>query len=460
MNAVRALAIAAAALVTGIYCGGPASAQAAAAAAERALDRTHIRATVNELADMLGSNYVFPDVGAQYAALLHQRAAAGAYDGLDDSQALAETLTTDLNTLHHDAHLRVTLADPEHPASPHVTPPAGETAFGDDRWLGDRVAYVRITLLPDDQASVDRMHAILDRYTSARAIVFDLRRCYGGSLEVMDEVFSRLFSRRTRLVNMDTRPDGLPELQADFDSIHSLVRDRSAPANIHRWVHWATPTAPVSPLANAQVFLLTDLTASACEHMTLALKSQHRATLVGATTRGAGHYGGVNAFGDGRFNVFVPVGRTYVPETGQEWEGTGIAPDVAVPPQEALNAVLTRLNVPQSAASEEVARAPEPPRRRVASSGPSYGIGLSPPRGGEPNLPVLEVAADSPAARAGLQEGDHILSLNGTAVSQIAPNEMSTYFHDSPLVVVVERGGQQRTLTMTLPPQASSSTSQ
>lgn len=460
MNAVRALAIAAAALVTGLYCSGPASGQAVAAAAQRALDRTHIRAAVDELADLLGSNYVFPDVAAQYAALLHQRATTGAYDSLNDPQALAQQLTADLNTLHHDAHLRVTLTQPDSQVGVHVNVPQGMLTFGNERWLGEGVAYVRIDLLPDDQASVERMRAILDRFSSARALIFDLRRCHGGSIEVMDEIFSHVFSRRTRLVNMDTRPDALPELQQNFDETRSLVRDTGAPANIHRWVHWATPTSPASPLANAQVFLLTDQTASACEHMALALKSQHRATLVGATTRGAGHYGSGNTFGDGRFDVFVPVGRTYVPETGQEWEGTGIAPDVAVPPQDALNTVLARLNVAESDASNEVARMPDPPRRRANSTGPSYGILLERGSPAAAYVSVSDVIADGPAARGGLQGGDRIVSVNGTAVAQLSPDAMFAAFTAPNLTLEIERGGQRSTLNLALPPQASSSTSQ
>jgi C-terminal processing protease CtpA/Prc len=424
------------------------------------LDRTHIRAAVNELADLLGSNYVFPEVAAQYATLLHQRAASGAYDSLSDPQALAQQLTTDVNALHHDAHLRVTVTRPDSQVGVHVNVPQGMMTFGNERWLGDGVAYVRIDLLPDDQASVARMHDILDRFSSARALVFDLRRCHGGSIEVMDEIFSRIFSQRTRLVNMDTRPDALPDLQRNFDETRSLVRDRSAPSNIHRWVHYATPTAPVSPLAHAQVFLLTDMTASACEHMALALKSQHRATLVGATTRGAGHYGSGNTFGDGVFDVFVPVGRTYVPETGQEWEGTGIAPDVAVPPQDALNTVLAQLSVPQSDASDEVARMPDPPRRRANANGPSYGILLDRASPGAPYVSVSDVIADGPAARGGLQGGDRIVSVNGTDVAQLSADTMFAAFTAPQLALVIERGGRRSILTLALPPQASSSTSQ
>ena len=40
------------------------------------------------------------------------------------------------------------------------------------------------------------------------------------------------------------------------------------------------------------------------------------------------------------YAAFVPVGRTFDPDTGQSWEGTGVAPDVAVPADKALDEAL------------------------------------------------------------------------------------------------------------------------
>jgi hypothetical protein len=38
----------------------------------------------------------------------------------------------------------------------------------------------------------------------------------------------------------------------------------------------------------------------------------------------------------------MPVGRTYEIETGKDWEGVGIAPDIAVDPKEALVVALEK----------------------------------------------------------------------------------------------------------------------
>ncbi|MDO9246739.1 MAG: hypothetical protein Q7U11_09740, partial [Phenylobacterium sp.] len=57
------------------------------------------------------------------------------------------------------------------------------------------------------------------------------------------------------------------------------------------------------------------------------------------TTRGAGHYGGLLDIGD-RFAAFVPVGRSYDPDTNWGWEGKGVTPDVAVHTDQALDEAL------------------------------------------------------------------------------------------------------------------------
>ncbi len=223
------------------------------------------------------------------------------------------------------------------------------------------------------------------------------------------------------------------------------------------------PAEPATALRNARVYLLTDFTASACEHLSLALKASGRATLVGATTRGAGHYGGERRFGGGRFSVFVPVGRTYVPSTGWDWEGVGITPDQTVAPGEALNAVLREIGVPVAAAAA-IAPLQGPAVRRVAGAPgqPRYGIGIVPPHGGEAFVRIEEVAPGLPAA-AGLRAGDRIVSLNGVAVADIAPADFSAAMRASPMAMVVARDGERLTFDMRLGaegPHASSSTSQ
>jgi C-terminal processing protease CtpA/Prc len=123
----------------------------------------------------------------------------------------------------------------------------------------------------------------------------------------------------------------------------TLLRQAS-PDTVVRRLHVVKPAArPL--LGDARVYLLTSRrTGSAGEHLAHALKRTHRATLVGEVTMGAGNFGGGIDL-PGGFSAFVPGGRSYDPATGVGWEGSGVAPDVAVPAADALNKTLALAGV-------------------------------------------------------------------------------------------------------------------
>jgi C-terminal processing protease CtpA/Prc len=78
---------------------------------------------------------------------------------------------------------------------------------------------------------------------------------------------------------------------------------------------------------------------SAAEHLALAMRIAGRATLVGEPTRGANHFGTSLRLAGG-YTLFVPVGRTFDPATGEDWEGDGVQPHVRVPADAALDRAL------------------------------------------------------------------------------------------------------------------------
>ena len=123
------------------------------------------------------------------------------------------------------------------------------------------------------------------------------------------------------------------------------MRRVAGPEGMVRRMHYAVPSGPSTPLRTAQVFVLTSrVTGSAAEHFALALKRTGRATLIGETTGGAGHYGRMMELGSG-YAAFVPFGRSFDPDNNQEWEGTGVAPNVEVPANQALDEALRRAGV-------------------------------------------------------------------------------------------------------------------
>ena len=452
MTLGQALAVAAAALVLAAGPQSGALVSSASAQIAQAMDRASIRRAVSELADLMERNYVFPDAARQYAAHLRTRAAAGSYDALTDPQQLADTLESELNGVHADAHLRVDLAEAQVAAAngPRVRhgPPAGGPAVSDVMWLAEGVGYLRINALPSTDESVALMTRALDQLEDAQTLILDLRRCPGGSLREMDVLFSRLYAEPTRVMIMDTRSEAAAPAP---DEISPNLRRVSAPAGITRDEHWAAPTSPVNSLSDARVFVLTGRTGSACEHLSQALRETGRATLVGTRTGGAGHYGGQRIFGDGRFQIFLPVGNSYAPGA-QSWETVGVLPHRDVAMDEALNEVLREINVPVSAAAA-VPPLPAPAVRRVVDTGGStrrYGILMETPRGGEQYVLVDDTAENSIARSAGLRASDRIVAINGTAVAQMSPEQLRTAMRASPMTLTVERGSERLHLRMSL----------
>lgn len=309
----------------------------------------HRRLVVGRLADTLEENFVFPDVARRYAAMLRAKAASGGYDAL--GERFGETVTADLQAIHPDRHLRFGPTGPR-PGGPGAAPgaprrvmrmPDAAEAIRQSGWIADGVAYLDLTLFPGDPATVERIRAFMEAHRNARAIIFDIRGHRGGGLAEMDVIFSYLFPRETLLVGMDTRtaaeraggnPLGDPP----------TLRAASAPDGISRRMHFALPGAEGTPLRTAQIFLLTSRrSGSAAEHFALSLKRTHRATLIGETTAGAGHYGRMVDFGG--YAAFVPVGRTFDPDNDWDWEGRGVPPDVEMPADRALDEALRRLGV-------------------------------------------------------------------------------------------------------------------
>jgi len=326
-----------------------------------AVTAAEARSTAAELAQKLEEGYAFPDIAKRYAETLRSNAAAGAYDGFTSGRELAERLTADLRAVSPDNHLRVAVGAPERrgppPAAAGSAPAASPAApprlpfepIEEQRVLAPGIAYIRFNGFMGTPEEVEAVRKFMTDNAGAKTLIFDARTHRGGGLDEMDVIFPYLFARETKLVTMDTRASIERAQGAPVERSPSL---RLVPTSedVVRRDHYALPSKTEKRLFDAKVFVLTSgRTASAAEHFTLSLKRTHRATIIGEPTAGAGHYGGMQPVG-GKFSVFIPVGRTYDPDTGKGWEGAGIDPDVAVPAAEALTEALVRSGLPRDEA--------------------------------------------------------------------------------------------------------------
>ncbi len=326
------------------------------------------RALAIDLAKRLESDFVYPEQGKRYAAALRSNANTGAYDAIKGAE-LAHRLSDDLQGVAVDGHLRVMFegvgGGPQiiikRPPDAAGGPPAGERkpvmikmtpppTIEHAGWIAPGIAFVRFNLFPGDPETVEAARKFMATHASAKAIIFDVRTHRGGGLAEMDEIFPWLFTKPTHLLSMATRKS---VDEAGGSPIAGVPTLRVVPAdpNFVTREHWVTPGKD-KRLKKAKVFVLTSgFSASAAEHFVLALKQTKRAKIVGRTTYGANHFGGDQDLGSG-YTVFLPVGRAYDPQTGKDWEGVGIAPDIDVAPEEALIKALTLSGVPSEKAAQ------------------------------------------------------------------------------------------------------------
>lgn len=315
----------------------------ATAAASALLEAGEGRAVAQKLADELVASFVYRDKAEDYAAMLRKNAAAGRYDkGTRDD--LAKLLTDDLQAVHKDGHLHVMLIDPsearagpghEHNGPPKGFPPLVQSA----KTIAPGVGYIRFTAFmgaPEEMAAVRKW---LAENRDDKVLIFDLRNHHGGGLDEQDAIFSYLYSKKTPLVKMAVSNDVYKRSASPLEAGPTLV---FASEGTKMVATYSALPGKDTPLRKAKVYLLiSNKTASAAEHFSLALKSTGRATLIGEPTAGANHFGGGQPLNE-HFAVWMPVGRTYDIKTGKDWEGAGIAPDIEVDPKQALVVALEK----------------------------------------------------------------------------------------------------------------------
>jgi C-terminal processing protease CtpA/Prc len=233
------------------------------------------------------------------------------------------------------------------------------------QWIAPGIAFVRFNIFPMDPDVTEAARRFMEEHVDADTIIFDIRTHGGGGIDQMDVIFPYLFARETRLVAMETRASVASAGRGPIGE-RATMRTVAGPDGFVRREHIAIPHPRERRLNDARVFVLTSgFTGSAAEHFALAMKHSRRATLIGEATGGANHFGGVQPVGGG-LAAFIPVGRTVDPVTGDDWEGDGVAPDVAVPAERALVEALVRSGVAAADAERlSAAAAPTRPMRRI-----------------------------------------------------------------------------------------------
>jgi len=277
---------------------------------------------VEGIVSNLNEFYVDAALAKQMSDAITARLKAGDYDKLNDGDAFAAQLLKDLRDISHDRHLRVDFSPfkmpprseprPEDEARFHEEMEHDNCAFDKVEILANNIGYIRFNGFMDASFCGPTVVAAMGFVAHTDALIFDIRNNGGGQPAMVTMIASFLFDRPTHLIDIYNR--------------HEDTTTQN----------WTLSYLPGPRLTKQPVFVLTSKrTFSGAEEFAFDLKNQKRATIVGETTGGGAHPVAPHVVAD-YFMVGVPFAKSLDPVTKTNWEGTGVAPDVSVSADDAL----------------------------------------------------------------------------------------------------------------------------
>ena len=278
---------------------------------------------IDALIKQLHTQYIFPDVASEVAAMFRLRQDRGEYDAMSEGRLFAETLTAHMHEISKDPHLFVfyesQAADTEEDGTKGRD--IGEICnygFEKVERLAGNIGYLCINSFFSPTVAFRTLITALDFIAHTNALIIDLRKASGSDLAMLKFFASYFFL---------------------LDPVH--LNDIYWRRSDSTQQYWTLPYIPGQRYASKPLSILTSHTTSAtAEAFAYALQSQQRATIIGEVT--AGEANPLERFHlAAHFACLIAVGHITNPVTSTNWEGIGVQPDVEVAQEHALEVAYT-----------------------------------------------------------------------------------------------------------------------
>lgn len=284
------------------------------------------RAAIERAAELLESNYVYPDRGKKLARVL-RREARGAWVNAGTPQEFATAFTGKLRGASADGHFHVDFRAGGAAATEESTFGAAEFekfygkgvnhGFEQVRRFDDGIGYLDLRVFAPPSMGADMAVAAMTLLAESSALVIDLRRNGGGDGAMALLLAGYLLDQATPMSGTYDRPS-----------------DTFTASSTPVWVPGRRfgATKPVYVLISKQTF-------SAAEAFAYDLQARKRVIVVGEPSGGGAHPFQYRRLTE-HFVLSLPEGRSINPVTGKDWEGVGVIPDVRVSADLALDEAL------------------------------------------------------------------------------------------------------------------------
>jgi hypothetical protein len=303
---------------------------------------------IDSVCKTLNEVYVFPDVAKNMEKHVRKLYKNRRYANITGLRQFGDTLTADLLSICHDKHLGVrfvpdgmvaqlsqdTLTD-EGRKREQEQLQRNNYYFKEVKILNGNVGYLKFNQFAGAADAGATAIASLNFLAYTDAIIIDLRENGGGDPSMIQLITSYFVKEPTHLNSFYIRRTGATDQ------------------------FWTQAWVPGPRMTETDLYVLTsNYTFSGAEEFTYNMKNLKRATIIGETTGGGAHPVERHLYANLNFGIQIPFGRAVNPITNTNWEGTGIAPDIAVPQDKALTTAHTEaLKKLRERTTDELAKA-------------------------------------------------------------------------------------------------------
>jgi hypothetical protein len=280
------------------------------------LDDRLIQQTVYDIAIAFDTTYYNPDIGNRISKELMDNLNQGKYNPITKAGRLADSLNEDILSIDFDSHSSVE-ANRKLITVDTLKVISQNYGFTEITILNGDIGYVKLNEFnPSKEAQLVAQRS-LDSISRSKALILDLRHNSGGYPEMIQLIASYFFPKPVKI---------------------NTLRDRNGHIVNEIWTQDSIPGRHFSesfPL----VLLTSNQTASAAEGFVNLFKETKRGIIIGEPTMGA-HHPAKELVVNPLFVVSIPF---LYGESINLPEGEGIAPDILVPSEKALDKAINYL---------------------------------------------------------------------------------------------------------------------
>jgi C-terminal processing protease CtpA/Prc len=282
---------------------------------------------IDSVSSYLKENYLFPEKAEDMISKLNDKFTQGKYSSIRSYDQYGQAITRDLRSIKNDRHLWIWY-NPEWIQNERsrleglttgidiglVKAKKDNFGFKEIRILDGNVGYFRFDEFSTYPEALGTINGAFNFLQFSDALIIDLRNNTGGSPETVQLLCSYFFAS---------------------PSVHlNSLKFKEESHVIQYWTYYfvSGPRITEQPV----YVLVSEKTASAAEEFAYNLQKLNRAKIVGTLTRGAAHHNEFKIINNNYF-MSIPIAQAINPITKDNWEGSGIEPDISAESNVALD---------------------------------------------------------------------------------------------------------------------------